>query len=59
MQTWLLKHFPPSRVVNVYLTQPLFGVAFSYLVLGEPIGPELFAGAILVVVGSYFVQRHA
>ena len=41
LQTWLLKHFPPSRVTTVYLTQPLFGVAFSFLVLGEPIGPEL------------------
>lgn len=59
LQTWLLKHFAPSRVVTVYLTQPLFGVAFSYLVLGEPVGPELYAGALLVVIGSYFVQRHA
>lgn len=59
LQTWLLKHFPPSRVTTVYLTQPLFGVWFSFLVLAEPVGPELFLGALLVVVGSYFVQRHA
>ena len=59
LQTWLLKHFPPSRVSTVYLTQPLFGVALSFVVLGEPIGPELYLGALLVVIGSYFVQRHA
>lgn len=58
LQTWLLKHFPPSRVTTVYLTQPIFGVGFSYLVLGEPVGAELYLGALLVVGGSYFVQRH-
>lgn len=58
-QTWLLKNFPPSRVTTVYLTQPLFGVAFSWLVLGERVGPELLIGALLVVVGSFFTQRHA
>lgn len=58
VQTWLLKNFPPSRVTTVYLTQPLFGVSFSWLVLGEAVGPELFLGAPLVIAGSYFVQRH-
>lgn len=57
VQTWLLKNFPPSRVTTVYLTQPLFGVSFSWLVLGEAVGPELFLGAPLVIAGSYFVQR--
>jgi drug/metabolite transporter (DMT)-like permease len=57
LQMWLLKHFPPSRVTTVYLTQPIFGVGFSYWVLGETIGGELFLGALLVVGGSYFVQR--
>ena len=58
IQTWLLKLFPPSRVTTVYLTQPLFGVFLSWLVLGELIGPELYLGAPLVIAGSYFVQRH-
>ena len=58
LQMWLLKNFPPSRVTTVYLTQPLFGVLLSWLVLGEQVGPELFFGALLVVTGSYFVQRH-
>jgi len=57
VQTWLLKHFPPSRVTTVYLTQPLFGVVFSALVLGEHVGGELLAGAALVVIGSYFVHQ--
>lgn len=59
LQMWLLKHFPPSRVTTVYLTQPIFGVGFSYWVLGEAVGPELFLGALFVVGGSYFVQRQA
>jgi drug/metabolite transporter (DMT)-like permease len=57
LQTWLLKHFPPSRVTTVYLTQPIFGVGFSYWVLGEAVGEELLLGAMLVVAGSFFVQR--
>lgn len=59
LQTWLLKHFPPSRVTTVYLTQPIFGVGFSYWVLGEAVGGQLLFGALLVVAGSYFVQRQA
>lgn len=57
VQAWLLKNYPPSRVTTVYLTQPLFGVFFSWLVLGESVGPELYMGAPLVIAGSYFVQR--
>jgi drug/metabolite transporter (DMT)-like permease len=58
-QTWLLKNYPPSRVTNVYLTQPMFGVLFSWAILGEPVGPELFLGAFLVIAGSFLVQRRS
>ena len=57
-QTWLLKHFLPSRVTTVFLTQPIIGVLMSWVVLGEPVGSELYWGAGLVMVGSYFAQRH-
>ena len=57
-QTWLLKHFFPSRVTTVFLTQPIVGVLLSWIVLGEPVGSELYWGAGLVMVGSYFAQRH-
>jgi drug/metabolite transporter (DMT)-like permease len=59
MQTWLLKNFAPSRVTTIYMTQPLFGVLLSYLVLGEPLGRELYLGALLVAFGSFALQRRA
>lgn len=59
VQTWLLKNYPPSRVTTVYLSQPIFGVLLSWLVLGESVGPELLVGAPLVLLGSFVVQRRS
>jgi drug/metabolite transporter (DMT)-like permease len=56
-QTYLLKNYLPSRVTVISLSQPIFGVIFSWWILGEKIGPELYAGAALVVVGSWLAQR--
>ncbi len=56
-QTYLLKNYLPSRVTVISLSQPIFGVLFSWWILGESIGPELYAGAALVVVGSWLAQR--
>ena len=56
-QTWLLKHYLPSRVTVISLSQPIFGVLFSWWILGETIGGELYVGAVLVVVGSGLAQR--
>ncbi len=56
-QTWLLKNYLPSRVTVISLSQPIFGVLFSWWVLGESVGPELYAGAALVVIGSWLAQR--
>ena len=58
-QTWLLKHYLPSRVTVISLSQPIFGVLLSWWVLGESIGGELYIGALLVVVGSALAQRRA
>ena len=55
--TWLLQRYLPSRVTVVWLIQPVFGVVLSWWVLGEAIGPELYAGAALVIVGSFMAQR--
>jgi drug/metabolite transporter (DMT)-like permease len=57
-QTWLLKNYLPSRVTVISLSQPIFGVIFSWWILNETIGPELYVGAGLVVVGSYLAQRN-
>ena len=56
-QTYLLKNYLPSRVTVISLSQPIFGVIFSWWILGEKVGPELYAGAALVVVGSWLAQR--
>ena len=53
-QTWLLKRYLPSRVT---VSQPIFGVLFSWWILGESVGGELYIGAALVVVGSALAQR--
>lgn len=58
-QTWLLKRYLPSRVTVISLSQPIFGVLFSWWILGESVGGELYVGAVLVVVGSALAQRQA
>lgn len=56
-QTWLLKRYLPSRVTVISLSQPIFGVLFSWWILGESVGGELYIGAVLVVIGSALAQR--
>jgi drug/metabolite transporter (DMT)-like permease len=56
-QTWLLKKYLPSRVTVISLSQPIFGVLFSWWILGESVGGELYVGAVLVVIGSALAQR--
>ncbi|MBP38830.1 MAG: DMT family transporter [Dehalococcoidia bacterium] len=58
-QTWLLKRYLPSRVTVISLSQPIFGVLLSWWILGEPIGGELYVGAVLVVAGSALAQRRS
>jgi drug/metabolite transporter (DMT)-like permease len=36
---------------------PIFGVAWGALFLGETISPAMLAGAVLVLLGTYFVLR--
>ncbi|HCI85920.1 MAG: hypothetical protein CL731_01570 [Chloroflexi bacterium] len=58
-QTWLLSRYLPSRVTVISLSQPIFGVLFSWWILGESVGGELYVGAILVIVGSALAQRRS
>jgi len=58
-QTWLLRRYLPSRVTVISLSQPIFGVLFSWWILGESVGGELYLGAALVVAGSALAQRRA
>ena len=54
--TWLLKRYLPSRVAATMLLAPIFGVIWSWLILGESVGLELALGVALLVVGSAIVQ---
>ena len=54
---WLLKRYLPSRVTVIWIIQPAFGVLLGWWILGETVGPELYAGAALIIVGSYMAQR--
>ncbi len=55
--TSVLRHYRASRLVVLFFATPLFGVVLSYLLLAEPLGWELVAGAGLVAAGIYLVNR--
>jgi drug/metabolite transporter (DMT)-like permease len=54
---WLLQRYLPSHITVIFLSQPIFGVIFSWLVLGEPLEALVFLGAALVIVGSWLARR--
>ena len=56
---WLLKRHMPSHITVIFLSQPIFGVVFSWLVLGEPLEPTVWLGAGLVIIGSWLARRPA
>ncbi len=54
--TWLIKRYFPSQVSATMLFAPIFGVFFSWMVLGESLGFEVLVGVVLLVTGSALVQ---
>jgi drug/metabolite transporter (DMT)-like permease len=48
---WLLKHYRPSALVPLFLTQPLFGVVVAALVAGDPLTPALLVAGLAVAAG--------
>jgi drug/metabolite transporter (DMT)-like permease len=54
---FLLKRYPASDVVSFSFLSPVFGVLLGWLVLDEPIGPEIIGGLVLVAVGITLVNR--
>ncbi len=55
--TSVLQFYKASRLVVLFFATPLFGVLLSRLLLDEPLGLELIAGAVLVAAGIYLVNR--
>lgn len=57
--TWfhILKVYPASDMAAFGFLAPVFGVLFSWLILGERISAEIIAALVLVGLGIYLVNR--
>jgi drug/metabolite transporter (DMT)-like permease len=55
----LLSVYPASGVASFSFLTPLFGLSLGWLLLGEPIGPEILGAAGLVAVGIVLINRPA
>lgn len=54
---WLLRHGDATRASAYFFLNPIFGLFFGALLLGEPLGVVDFVGAAAVGCGIYLVQR--
>jgi drug/metabolite transporter (DMT)-like permease len=52
-----LSRIPAHAAGQILVLAPLYGVAQSNLVLGEPLGPGLMAACVLVVGGAWLTLR--
>ena len=53
----VLEHRDASRVAGFVYLVPMFGVAFSQWLLGEPVTMGLLLGAAVLIAGVYLVNR--
>ena len=51
LQNVAQKYVPPHTAALIFVLEPVFAAVFSWLVLGEQLGPYGWLGGILVVVG--------
>ena len=56
---WVLSIYPASNMASFGFLAPLFGVAFGWLILGEPITVSLLGALVLVGTGIVLVNRRA
>ncbi len=54
---WLLSIYPAASVAAFSFLAPIFGVAFGWLLLGEPLGPALLGALALVALGLWLMNR--
>ncbi|NKB51290.1 MAG: EamA family transporter [Rhizobiaceae bacterium] len=54
---WLLSKYPASDMASFTFFAPVFGVAFGWLLLDEPVGLRLLAALALVGAGIVLVNR--
>ena len=55
--TSILKKHSPSKLVVLSFATPISGIVFSNLLLGDELGLSLIAGAVLVALGIFLVNR--
>ena len=56
---WLLRIYPAASVASFSFLSPIIGIALGWLLLGEPLGPELLGAAGLVAAGLVLINRPA
>lgn len=54
---WLLSRYFPSRLAALGLISPVSGIILAWIILGEEPSSNLWAGALLVMVGAGVAQR--
>lgn len=54
---WLLSKYPASDMASFSFLAPVFGVAFGWLILNEPVGFRLLLALVLVGAGIILVNR--
>lgn len=54
---WLLRHGDATRASAYFFLNPIFGLFFGALFLGEPMALLDFVGSAAVALGIYLVQR--
>jgi drug/metabolite transporter (DMT)-like permease len=57
LQTLGQRVVPAERAAVIYSADPVYGAFFSWLVLGERLGPQGFLGAGLILLGIYVSNR--
>lgn len=54
---WLISRYFPSRLAALGLISPVSGIILAWIILGEEPTSNLWAGAILVMIGAGLAQR--
>jgi len=54
---WALRFFSATLVAVFILGEPVLATLLAYLFLGEPVGPNIFLGGTLVLIGIYLSAR--
>lgn len=54
---WLMKRYPANSVASFSFISPVASVLMGWLLLGEQIGPTIWAALVLVAVGITLINR--